>query len=192
MGKWVRIGRRIAAATAFPALRQRLAARRKEAVLMGSAMKVVVLLLVVATAFGCASYRREKRAQKRAARAEAMGPSETAEGEVTEVRMVTIEGSSSTWGTLLGAGTGYAVGRSVTSGRSSTTRTVGRVGGAVAGGAAGSAVSKKLNETQGIEIKIELDDGRVVTVVQKAGRVFQVGDSVVVTIRGDGKARVVQ
>jgi outer membrane lipoprotein SlyB len=85
-------------------------------------------------------------------------------GTVMSVNQVTIEGEPGPIGLLAGGATGAAVGQTIGSGRGRTAATV--IGGA-AGALAGAAVEKKVTTKQGIEITVQLDDGRTVAIVQE-------------------------
>jgi outer membrane lipoprotein SlyB len=109
-------------------------------------------------------------------------------GEVLYVREVAIEGGS-TLGTIAGGVMGYALGSAVGGGSGSK---IAKTGGAIAGSAAGGAAQRAAGTEIGLEITVEMDNGELITVVQKADEHFDVGDSVRVITRGDGTARVVQ
>lgn len=108
-------------------------------------------------------------------------------GEVVDVDAVTIEGRRSGLGRVGGGFVGYEVGRSVGSGVGS--RVAGAVG-AVAGAVAGEAIEEGVTREQGLQITVQLNDGRTIAVVQAADQPFSVGEKVKVYSRGDGAARV--
>ncbi|MCZ6500542.1 MAG: hypothetical protein O6844_08670, partial [Gammaproteobacteria bacterium] len=68
----------------------------------------------------------------------------------------------------------------------------GRAVGGVVGAVAGQAIEKKITEQDGLEITIEMDNGRVIAIVQAATVDFVDGERVrVLTGRGD-RARVLK
>ncbi|MCK5914661.1 MAG: hypothetical protein KAG92_00860, partial [Deltaproteobacteria bacterium] len=81
------------------------------------------------------------------------------------------------------------VGSTIGSGRG---RTLATVGGALAGLAAGSAVEKGAGTKKAVEFTVELDDGRVMAVVQEDGAYYRIGDRVRLLQGGDGAWRVRQ
>jgi len=107
---------------------------------------------------------------------------------VKQVNDVTIEGTPGALGRVGGGFVGYEAGRTVGSGSGS--RIAGAVG-AVAGAVAGSAVEKRVTESKGYEITVELEKGGgTIAVVQAADEQFAVGERVKVMRRGNGAARV--
>ncbi len=108
-------------------------------------------------------------------------------GEVVAIKKVTIEGSTKS-GALVGGLVGAATGSGVSDSRPESEI------GAVLGGAIcstiGGNLSKSLMSVDGIQITINMDDGRTVSVVQENGNYkFNIGDLVeVVSI--NGKTRV--
>jgi outer membrane lipoprotein SlyB len=146
---------------------------------------LVVLLLVVFMACGCAS----NTSSNVYSRQEAQKAQRVDEGEVIFVREVTIEGSKSGLGGFAGGVMGFAIGGTVGGGSG---RGVARAAGAVGGAAAGAAVEEKSTRETGLEITVQLDNGEVVAIVQGADEQFDVGDTVKVLRRPDGAARVIQ
>ena len=110
-------------------------------------------------------------------------------GTIIELREVTIEGSSSGAGAVLGGVAGGVAGSTIGSGRG---RTLATVGGALAGLVAGSAIEKGAGTKKAVEFTVELDDGRVMAVVQEDGAYYRIGDRVRLLQGGDGAWRVRQ
>ena len=110
-------------------------------------------------------------------------------GTIIELREVTIQGSSSGAGAVVGGVAGGVLGSTIGSGRG---RTLATVGGALAGLAAGSAVEKKSGTKAATEFTIELDNGRLMAVVQEQDGYYRVGDRVRLLQGGDGTWRVRQ
>ncbi|MHC5083227.1 MAG: outer membrane lipoprotein [Planctomycetota bacterium] len=118
------------------------------------------------------------------------GKAQTVEdGEVIFIREVQVEGSKSGLGMVAGGILGYAVGNTVGGGSG---KTVARAAGTVGGAAAGAAVEEKSTREIALEITVQLDNGKVVAVVQSADEKFEEGDKVRVLQRPDGTARVIQ
>jgi len=111
------------------------------------------------------------------------------DGEVIFIREVQVEGSKSGLGMVAGGIMGYAVGNTVGGGSG---KTLARAGGTVAGAAAGAAVEEKASREIALEITVQLDNGKVVAVVQSMDEKFEEGDKVRVLQRPDGTARVIQ
>ena len=102
------------------------------------------------------------------------------------IKKVTIEGSTKS-GALVGGLVGAATGSGVSDSRPESE--IGAVLGAI-GSTIGGNLSKSLMSVDGIQITINMDDGRTVSVVQENGNYkFNIGDLVeVVSI--NGKTRV--
>lgn len=111
------------------------------------------------------------------------------DGEVLFIREVQVEGSKSGLGMIAGGIMGYAVGNTIGSGSG---KTVARAAGTVGGAAAGAAVEEKSTREIALEITVQLDNGKVIAVVQSADEKFEEGDKVRVLQRPDGTARVIQ
>jgi len=108
-------------------------------------------------------------------------------GEVVAIKKVTIEGSTKS-GALVGGLVGAATGSGVSDSRPESE--IGAVLGGAIGSTIGGNISKSLMSVDGIQITINMDDGRTVSVVQENGNYkFNIGDLVeVVSI--NGKTRV--
>jgi outer membrane lipoprotein SlyB len=110
-------------------------------------------------------------------------------GTIIELREVTIEGSSSGAGAVIGGIAGGVLGSTIGSGRG---RTLAAVGGALAGAAGGAVVEKGAGTKQAVEFTVELDDGRIMAVVQEDGAYYRIGDRVRLLQGGDDSWRVRQ
>jgi outer membrane lipoprotein SlyB len=108
-------------------------------------------------------------------------------GVVEEVREVKVEGTRSGVGAVGGGVAGGVLGSTVGSGRGST---IAAVVGALAGAAAGAATEEQITKTDGLEIFVRLDSGRLVAVVQESDVWFSPGDRVQVLTGSDGTTRV--
>lgn len=141
------------------------------------------LLVVTAIALGgCASGTGGKdysRDQTRAVQ-------EVQMGVVESVRDVNIEGTKTAIGAGAGAVVGGVAGSTVGKGTGSAIATA---VGAVLGGLGGAAVEESTTRSQGVEITVKLDSGRLIAITQTADEAFYVGDRVRV-LSGGGTTRV--
>ncbi len=141
------------------------------------------LLIVAAIALGgCASGTGGKdysRDQTRTVQ-------EVQMGVVESVRDVNIEGTKTAIGAGAGAVVGGVAGSTVGKGTGSTIATA---VGAVLGGLGGAAVEESTTRSQGVEITVKLDSGRLIAITQTADEAFYVGDRVRV-LSGGGTTRV--
>ena len=103
-------------------------------------------------------------------------------GTVEGSRPVKIEGTKSGIGTGAGAVVGGIAGSSTGQGKGSA---IGSVLGAVAGGVVGAAAEEGFTRTDGVEITVRLENGRLISVVQAGKEQFQPGDRVRVLEGGD-------
>lgn len=109
-------------------------------------------------------------------------------GVVESVKSVTIqEDGKPVAGAVAGGVAGGVLGSTIGSGSG---RTVATVVGALAGAAGGAAVEKKMGTKQGLEILVNLDDGKKIVVVQEADVAFAPGDRVRILTGPDGTTRV--
>ena len=108
-------------------------------------------------------------------------------GEVVKVKTVNIEGDIKI-GALVGGVVGLVAGSGVSDGEIEST--IGAILGAAVGSAVGSKLSQKITKKEGVQLTINLDDNRTVSVVQEVGEYqFKIGDLVeLVTIKS--KTRV--
>ena len=138
-------------------------------------MKQVNLLLmlgVVVAIGGCAS----SKSGDTYTRDEARRVQNVQMGVVEGSRPVKIEGTKTPIGSGAGAVVGGIAGSSAGQGRGSA---VGTVLGAVVGGVAGAAAEEGFTREDGVEVTIRLESGRLISVVQAAGKEqFQPGDRV--------------
>ena len=106
---------------------------------------------------------------------------------VLSVRPVTIDGSQSGVGAGAGAIVGGIAGSAVGGGNGAAVATV---LGAVVGGVAGNAIERDATKQNGVEIIVQLRDGRRRAVVQSAkGDAWMPGDPVILIVTG-GNVRV--
>lgn len=110
-------------------------------------------------------------------------------GTLLNVAAVTIEPEQTGGGSAIGGIAGGIAGSTIGSGRGST---LAALGGALAGAAVGSKAEQNMRTVAGHELEVELDDGRILVIVQEADDVFHVGDRVRVVVDSKGVSRVRQ
>ena len=110
-------------------------------------------------------------------------------GTVLKVSEVTIQAPQSGGGAAAGAVVGGVIGSTVGSGRG---RRLATTAGALGGAAAGSAAEGSAARKPALEIEVEMDDGRILAVVQEKDDEFAVGDRVRLIKSPDGKHRIRQ
>lgn len=146
---------------------------------------LAILFLIIFLVTGCAS----SRSGKVYSRDEASRTLSLYYGTVLEVREVQIEGTKTAAGPLAGAAAGGVLGSTVGGGSG---KTVATVLGAIAGSMAGAATEEAMTRKNALEITIEMDDGRIIVVVQEADDDFRSGDRIRVVKSPDGTMRVRQ
>ena len=110
-------------------------------------------------------------------------------GTVLKVAEVQIQAEQTGGGAVVGGVAGGVVGSTIGSGRGST---LAATVGALAGAAVGSAAERSRATRPALELEIELDDGRLMVVVQEKDDEFAVGDRVRLLQSSDGAMRVRQ
>ena len=108
-------------------------------------------------------------------------------GEVVSLKNVVIDGSTSS-GSIVGGLVGAATGSNVSDSKPESE--IGAVLGGAIGATIGGNLSKNLQSSDGIQLTLNMDDGRTISVVQEVGSYkFSIGDLVEV-ITTKGKTRV--
>jgi outer membrane lipoprotein SlyB len=130
-------------------------------------MRYALILLLLA---GCASNGSHDYMQS-----EARAVQTVDYGTVQSVRDVKIKGDNAVVGTVTGAAIGGLLGNQIGHGGG---RAAATVIGAVGGGIAGNAIERKIEEQDGEEIVIRLDNGATVAIVQPGPHSFAAGDRV--------------
>jgi len=120
----------------------------------------IVIALVALLLGGCASGLGGGTYE----RGEARRAMEVEMGTVESVRGVRLEGTKTPVGTIAGGAVGGIAGSSVGGGSG---RNIAMVIGAVAGGLAGSAIEEGATRSNGVEVTVQLDSGRLIAVVQE-------------------------
>jgi outer membrane lipoprotein SlyB len=141
---------------------------------------ILLLLLVITTGLaGCAS----DLSGESYSRSETRTVQQVEYGTIEQLRPVRIEGTKTPIGAGAGAAVGGIAGSSIHGGK---TGQVMAVIGAVAGGLAGAAIEEGATRTTGVEITLQMDDGRTIAVVQRLSpnERYNVGDRVRVISSG--------
>ena len=108
-------------------------------------------------------------------------------GEIVSLKKVIIEGETKS-GTIVGGLVGAAAGSQVSDSKPESE--IGAVIGGAIGATLGGNVSKNIQSVEGIQLTINMDDGRTISVVQETSQYsFSIGDLVEV-ISTKGKTRV--
>jgi len=122
-------------------------------------------------------------------RGDAQRMSTVQDGVLLNIRAVTIDGSQSGGGGVVGAVVGGVAGSNVGGNR---TGTIAGVLGAVVGGVVGNAVERASTKEDGQELLIQLKNGDRRSIIQAKGtEALNVGDSVIIVTSG-GKVRVIK
>lgn len=109
-------------------------------------------------------------------------------GTVVAVQPVQLtEDNPAVLGTLGGAVIGGIVGNMFGGGKG---RTLATIAGATLGAAGGYAGEKAVTKQNGLEIEVQLENGKTLSIVQGADQSFSVGERVRVLRGADGSARV--
>jgi len=147
-------------------------------------IKITNLITILVLLSGCAYSSLQPETYSRDAAQEMRN---VLYGEVVKVKTVNIEGDIKS-GSLVGGVVGAAAGSGVSDGEIESS--IGATLGAAVGSAIGSKLSQKITKKEGVQLTINLDDNRTVSVVQEVGEYqFKIGDLVeLVTVKG--KTRV--
>ena len=145
---------------------------------------ITVSVLVVIT--GC---QAPSQGSKTYRPGQAQSAMEVYYGTVLKVADVQIQHEETGGGAVGGAIVGGIVGSTIGKGRG---RSLATTAGAMAGAAAGSAAEQAKAMRPGLEIELEMDDGRILVVVQEKDDEFAVGDRVRLIKSPDGAMRVRQ
>lgn len=110
-------------------------------------------------------------------------------GTVLNVSEVQIKHAESGVGAVAGGVAGGVAGSTIGGGGGKKLATV---GGALAGAAVGGAAERAAATRPGVEIELELDDGRILVIAQEKDDEYAVGDRVRLLKSSDGTMRVRQ
>ena len=148
---------------------------------------IIAALPVIAFSSGCANTSQGSKTYTRSQAQQAMT---SYSGTVLRVADVKIQTETSgAVGAVAGAVMGGMVGSTIGGGGG---KRVATTAGALGGAAAGSAAEQKLKTKAGVELEVELDDGRLMVIVQEKDDQYRVGDRIRVIQATDGTLRVRQ
>ncbi len=147
--------------------------------------KIAALVFMSMTIAACSGLESRKPNTVKAGETQVMR--EIRYGVLLDVQEVYIEGDRKI-GAGVGAAVGGAVGVSGTGSHSDGTRAAAAVAGAVIGGLVGDKVAAALSGKKGVELVIELQEGRTVSIIQEYDKdiEFKAGQDVVLIGRGRG------
>lgn len=110
-------------------------------------------------------------------------------GIVESVRLVKMQGQPTGAGAAVGSTVGAIAGAAAGS-DSYSGSWWGALAGALIGGLAGNAIEADAAQREGLEVRVQVDDGRTLVVVQGAEERLQPGEAVEVLTAPDGTTRV--
>jgi outer membrane lipoprotein SlyB len=114
-------------------------------------------------------------------------------GVVDTVRPVKIQGQPTGAGAAVGSTVGAIAGAAAGSNNSyyySSGSWWGAIAGALLGGMVGSAIEAGASQADGLEVRVQMDDGQTLVLIQGAEESFQPGDQVEILTAPDGTSRV--
>jgi len=151
------------------------------------ALMCIVVLSIIIVFTGCTSTSQKSKVYTRA---QAQTALTVYYGTVLNVADVKVQTETKgVVGGIAGAVIGGVVGSTI---GDSTGRRVATTVGAAGGAAAGSKIEENLKIKPGVELEVELDDGRLMVIVQEKDDVYAVGDRIRVIQTPDGTLRVRQ
>ena len=109
-------------------------------------------------------------------------------GTIIDVTNVAIEGDREA-GSAAGAVIGAATGKNVT--ESEPESDIAAIIGGLVGSAVGAEIGSKLTKKDGVELLIETNGGRMVSIIQEVGKYNYAPDQKVRIIKRNGKSRVI-
>ena len=147
-------------------------------------MNKILSLFLLCALYSCANVSLQPDAYSRDS---AQQISNVLYGEIVGINNVSIEGDIKS-GTMLGALVGGAAGKGISD--SDPESEIGAVLGGAIGATIGGNISKNMKTTEGLQITINTDDDKTISVVQEVSNYsFNVGDLVEI-ITTKGKTRV--
>ncbi len=153
----------------------------------GLALMCIFILSIITVFTGCTS---TSQGSKTYTRTQAQSALSVYYGTVLNVADVKIQTETKgVVGGIAGAVLGGVVGSTIGGGSG---RTVATTVGALGGAAAGSKIEEKTKIKPGVELEVELDDGRIRVIVQEKDDEYAVGDRIRVVEAPDGTLRVRQ
>jgi len=151
------------------------------------ALMCIFVMSIITVFTGCTSTSQKSKIYTRS---QAQSALTVYYGTVLNVANVRIQTETKgVIGGIAGAVLGGVIGSTIGDG---TGRRIATTVGGLGGAAAGSKVEEKLKIKPGVELEIELDDGRLMVIVQEKDDVYAVGDRIRVIDSHDGTLRVRQ
>ena len=147
------------------------------------------LLIIFPLLFIFAGCQSSSKGSKTYTRSQAQSPITVFSGTVLKIAEVQIQNKQTGAGAAVGGIAGGVIGNQVGSGGG---RAIATVLGALAGSAAGSTAERSAATKPALELEVELDNGRILVIVQEKDDDFAVGDRVRIMESGDGTMRVRQ
>ncbi len=153
---------------------------------MKKSISILISILLLAVMAGCGG---PGLGSKTYMRDQTQTPMRLYMGTVLSVSQVKIEKEPSGIAPVVGGIAGAVVGSTIGGGSGKTLATT---AGALAGLGVGEAVERNVSTVPGLEIEVEMDDGRIMVIVQGEDDVFMVGDRVRIIEDHQGRMRVRQ
>jgi outer membrane lipoprotein SlyB len=148
--------------------------------------KYALLLLMIFTITSCVNYSYSPDV---VSRADAQKQQYVVLGTIVDINSVTIEGDREI-GAYAGAFIGGAAGKNITD--SELESDVAAILGGLVGSAVGSKIGSNITRKDGIELIIETDAGRLLSIIQEKNKSYSYSiNQRVKIIKRDGKSRVV-
>ena len=153
-------------------------------------IQITAFLIIVAFTAGCAGPNPYGASSQQYSQSEANRALQVERGVIVDLRAVTIDSEGNLVGKMAGGLIGGLAGSSVGGGKGSA---IAAVAGAVIGGLIGNKAEAAINKDNGVQITVQLDNGRVEAVVQKVSPnvLFSKGDRVKLISDASGKMRVI-
>jgi len=154
-------------------------------------MKILLTLLLSTFLVACAGTNPYGNASETYTTSEANQPMRVSTATVIDVQAVTIDSEGNYIGKIAGGLLGGIAGSSVGGGRGSSAAAV---AGAVIGGIVGKKADELYNKANGVQVTVQMANGRVESIVQEVNpnAIFRIGDHVKVIESATSKTRVVQ
>ena len=146
--------------------------------------KNILISIMLLTVTGCVNY---KLTPDVVSRSDAQKQQYVVLGTVKDITAVTIEGDREA-GAVAGAIIGGVAGKNVTD--SETESDIASLVGGLVGSAVGSEIGSNLTKKDGVELLIETDVGRLISIIQEASSINYSVNQRVRIIKRNGKSRV--
>ena len=147
--------------------------------------KNILISIMLLTVTGCVNYKLTPDVVNRS---DAQKQQYVVLGTIIDITSVTIEGDREK-GAVAGALIGGAAGKSVTD--SETESDIASIVGGLVGSRIGSEIGSNLTKKDGVELLIETDAGRLISIIQEVNSYNYSKNQRVRIIKRNGKSRVV-